>query len=81
MAKIRVALVIVVDALLFVALLLMYNIDQMVNGTLYYFGLIADLGWQQPYYLLSRLSVILIIASIFLFSAVELPISAFKDDD
>jgi hypothetical protein len=51
----------------------------MVNGTLYYFGLISNVGWQQPYFLLSRLSVILIIAAIFVFSLVELPISAFKD--
>ena len=81
MSRIRVALVIFVDALLFVALILMYYIDQMVNGTLYYFGLISDVGWQQPYYLLFRLSVILVIGAIFLFSSVELPISAFKDDD
>ena len=81
MSRIRIGLVIFVDALLFVALILMFSLDQMVNGTLYYFGLISNVGWQQPYFLLFRLSVILIIAAIFVFSLVELPISAFKDED
>jgi hypothetical protein len=51
----------------------------MINGTLYYFGLIFDNGWAQPYFLLSRISVIFIIAAIFMISSVELPISAFKE--
>jgi hypothetical protein len=58
---------------------MIYYVDQMVNGTLYYFGLIFDNGWAQPYYLLSRLSVILIIAAILMISSAELPISALKE--
>jgi len=58
---------------------MIYYVDQMVNGTLYYFGLIFDNGWAQPYYLLSRLSVILIIAAIVMISSAELPIPALKE--
>jgi hypothetical protein len=79
MSKLRSGLVILVDILLSIALLLIYYIDQMINGTMYYFGLIFDNGWAQPYLLLSRISVILIIAAIFMISSVELPISAFKE--
>jgi hypothetical protein len=78
-SKPRSALVILVEVLLSIALLLIYYIDQMINGTLYYFGLILDNGWAQPYFLLSRISVILIIAAIFMISSVELPISVFKE--
>jgi len=81
MSKLRIGIVILVDVLLFIALILIYYIDQMVNGTLYYFGLISDSGWLQPYFLLSRISVILTIAAIFIISSVELPISAFKEKD
>jgi heme/copper-type cytochrome/quinol oxidase subunit 3 len=81
MSRIRIGLVILLDALLFVALILIYYIDQMVNGTLYYYGLISNEGWLQPYYLLSRLSVILIIAAIFVISSVELPFSTFKEKE
>ena len=79
MSKLRIGFVILVDVLLFIALILIYYIDQMVNGTLYYFGLIFDTGWAHPYYLLSRISVILIIAAIFMIFSVGLPASAFKE--
>ena len=81
MSKIRIVFVIFVDMLLFTALIMIYYVDQMINGTLYYFGLIFDAVWAQPYNLLSRLTVILIIAAIFLISSVELPISAFKEKE
>ena len=81
MAKIRICLIIFVDALLFIALVLIYYIDQMVNGTLYNFGLISDQGWLQPYLLLSRISVILIIAAIIVISSVLLPIPALKEEN
>jgi hypothetical protein len=78
-SKARIGVVILVDVLLLIALILIYQIDQMVNGTLYYFGLIFDNGWAQPYYLLSRISVIAVIVAIFMISSVELPISIFKE--
>ena len=78
-SKLRIGFVILVDTLLFIVLVLIYFIDQMVNDTLYYFGLISDQGWLQPYSLLSRISVILIIAAIIMISSVELPISVLKE--
>ena len=81
MSKLRISIVILVDFLLFIALILIYYIDQMVNGTLYYFGLIFDTGWAHPYYLLSRISVILIIAAIIMISSVLLPIPALKEEN
>jgi heme/copper-type cytochrome/quinol oxidase subunit 3 len=79
MSRLRIGFVILTDVLLIIALIMIYYVDQMVNGTLYYFGLIFDNGWAQPYYLLSRLSVILIIAAILMISSAEIPISALKE--
>ena len=79
MSKLRVGLVVFVDVLLFIALILIYQMDQLVNGTLYYYGLIFDYGWYLQYTLLSRLSVVGIGVAMFLLSSVELPISAFKE--
>jgi hypothetical protein len=80
-SKIRVGIVILVDALLIIALIGMYYIDQLVNGKLYYYGLIASSGWQQQFYLLFRLIIIFIIVAIFIISLIEMPISAFKDEE
>lgn len=81
MAKVRIGFVILVDILLFIALVLIYYIDQMINGTLCHFGLISDKGWLQPYFLLSKITVILIIAAIIMISSAELPISVLKEKD
>jgi hypothetical protein len=81
MSKIRICFIIFVDGLLFIALVLIYYIDQMVNATLYNFGLISDQGWLQPYFLLSRISAILIIAAIIVISSVLLPIPALKEEN
>jgi hypothetical protein len=81
MSKRRIGFVILTDILLFIALIMIYYIDQMINGMLYYFGLIFDNAWAQPYYLLSRLSVILMIGAIIAISSVELPISALKEKE
>jgi hypothetical protein len=81
MSKLRVSLVVFVDVMLFIALILIYQIDQLVNGTLYYHGLIFNYGWYLQYTLLSRLSAVGIALAMFLLSSVELPISAFKEKD
>ncbi len=81
MSKVRIGFVMLVDILLSIALILIYYIDRIVNGTLYYFGLISDQGWLQPYFLLSRISAILIIAAIIIISSVLLPIPALKEKD
>lgn len=81
MSKLRIGVIIFADLLLVTSLIMIYFLDQMVNGTLYNFGLIFDVGWSQPYYNLSRLAVGLIIVAIFIVSSVELPISAFKEKE
>jgi hypothetical protein len=58
MSKPRIVLVILVDLLLVTALILIYQINQMINSALYYFGLLFDNAWTQSHFLLSRLSVI-----------------------
>jgi hypothetical protein len=53
----------------------------MTNGTLYHFGLIFDWGRVQPYYMFSRLTVILIIVAILMISSAQLPISSLKEKE
>jgi hypothetical protein len=67
--------------MLFVALVLIVQIDRLVHGTLYNYGLVFDEGWAQPYWLMFRVSVGLIVAAIFLISVVELPYPAFEEKD
>ena len=81
MSKLQAGFIVFVDILLFAALVMIYYIDQMVNGTLYYFGLIFDWGWAQPYYMLTRLTIILIIAAILMISSAQLPISSLKEKE
>jgi hypothetical protein len=73
MSKIRIALVVLADILLFTAVVLLIQIDQLVNGTLYYYGLVFNNEWAQPYWIMFRICVILIISAIILISLVELP--------
>lgn len=79
MSKWRAAFIILVDSMLIIALVMIYYIDQMVNGTLYYYGLLADQGWMQPYFLLSRVCAIVIIVALFVISFVELPTPIFAE--
>jgi hypothetical protein len=60
---------------------MIYYVDEMTNGTLYHFGLIFDWGRVQPYYMFSRLTVILIIAAILMISSAQLPISSLKEKE
>jgi len=78
-SKLRIALVALGDTFLLAALVLLLQIDQLVNGTLYYHGLIFSNAWAQPYLLMFRLCVILIIAAIIVISVVELPYPAFEE--
>ena len=81
MSRLRVALVILGDVMLLAAVILVLLIDQLVNGTLYSYGLVFSNDWAQPYELLLSVSLILIIVAIFLISVVELPHPAFQDDE
>jgi len=80
-SRLRVALVILGDVMLLVAVILLLQIDQLVNGTLYSYGLIFSSDWAQPYWLLLRVSLALIVVAILLISVVELPHPAFQDDE
>jgi hypothetical protein len=81
MSKRRIALVVLGDIFLFIAVIMLLQIDQLVNGTLYYYGLIYSDAWAQPYLLMFRICVILIVSAIFLMSVVELPYPAFEEKD
>ena len=79
MSKLRVTIVILGDTFLLAALVLLIQIDQLVNGSLYYYGLVFSNEWAQPYLLLFRITVILIISAIIMMSVVELPYPAFQE--
>ena len=68
------------DAMLCVALVLIVQIDNLVNGTLYNYGLSFSDSWAQPYWLMLRVSMVLIVAAIFVISAVELPYPLFEEN-
>jgi len=67
--------------MLFIVVILLLQIDQLVNGTLYSYGLIFSSDWAQPYWLLLRVSLALIVVAILLISVVELPHPAFQEDE
>jgi hypothetical protein len=80
-SRLRVALVILGDALLLIVVILLLQIDWLVNGTLYGYGLVFSSDWAQPYWLLMRVSLVLIVVAVFLISVVELPHPAFQEDE
>jgi len=79
MSKARAAIVVLGDALLVGALVLLLEIDKLVNGTLYDYGLKFSNDWAQPYWLMFRLSLVLIVVAVILITVVELPHPAFED--
>lgn len=81
MSRARVALVVLGDIMLIAALVLVLEIDQLVHGTLYNYGLVFSYDWAQTYWLLFRVTVALIIIAIIIISLVELPHPAFEETD
>jgi hypothetical protein len=79
MSKLRVAIVVLGDAMLVAAVVLLLEIDKLVNGTLYSYGLVFSDNWAQPYWLMFRLTLVLIVAAVILISVVELPYPAFEE--
>jgi hypothetical protein len=79
MSKARAALVVLGDAMLIVAIALLLEIDKLVNGTLYSYGLIFSDDWAQPYWLMFRAALVLIVIAIVLISVIELPYPAFEE--
>jgi hypothetical protein len=79
MARIRAALVVLGDAMLIAVVVMLLEIDKMVHGTLYDYGLVFSYDWAQSYWLLFRASLALIIVAVILISLVELPYPAFQE--
>jgi hypothetical protein len=80
MSKVRALFVLLADILLVIVLVLLLQIDKLVNGTLYYYGLTFSIDWAQPYWWMFRISLVLIIIAIFLISVVELPSPSFEEE-
>jgi hypothetical protein len=55
------------------------EIDKLVNGTLYWNGLVFSYDWAQPYWLFFRVTIVLIVVAVVLISIVELPHPALED--
>jgi hypothetical protein len=79
MSKLRAALVVLGDVMLIAAVALLLEIDKLVNSTLYNYGLVFSYDWAQPYWLMFRVSLVLIVVAIVLISVVELPYPAFEE--
>ena len=80
-SALRAGLVVFGDAMLCIVLAMLVQIDHLVNSTLYDYGLAFNDVWAQPYWLMLRISMGLIVAAIFLVSVVELPYPIFEDKD
>ena len=80
-SKLRIALVVLADALVFIALIMLSQIDKLVHGTLYSYGLRFDIAWAEPYWLMYKIMLVALVAAILLFSLVELPVPAFEEKD
>lgn len=79
MSRLRVALVVLGDAMLIVAVVFLLEIDRLVHDTLYGYGLTFSYEWAEPYWLLLRLSIALIVIAIIIISLVEIPHPAFEE--
>jgi formate hydrogenlyase subunit 4 len=79
MSKARVALVVVGDAMLVSAIALLLQLDKLINGTLYDYGLVFSDDWAQPYWLMLRVTLFLIVIVIIILSVIELPYPAFEE--
>jgi hypothetical protein len=77
-SKIRALVILFVDLLLVVALVLLFQVDKLVNGTLYDYGLTFSAVWAEPYWAMLRSSLVLIVIAIIVISVVELPYPSFQ---
>ena len=77
-SKIRALVILLVDIILVVALVLLLQVDRLVNGTLYEYGLTFSSQWAEPYWAMFRSSLILIVIAIIIVSVVELPYPSFE---
>ena len=79
MSRARAALVVIGDVILIAVVALILEVDQIINVTLYNYDLVFSNDWAQPYWLMLRVTLVLIVASIIIISVVELPSPAFEE--
>ncbi|HVP92512.1 MAG TPA: hypothetical protein VMS94_02085 [Acidobacteriota bacterium] len=77
-SRIRTLVILFVDLLLVIALVLLFQVDKLVNGTLYDYGLTFSAAWAEPYWTMLRSSLVLIVIAIIVISVVELPYPSFE---
>jgi hypothetical protein len=77
-SKIRALVILSADVMLVVALVLLFQIDKLVNSTLYNYGLAFSAEWAEPYWVMLRSSLLLIAIAIIIISVVELPYPSFE---
>lgn len=66
------------DAMLIVVLVLLSYIDKLVHGTLYNYRLVFSVEWADPYWMMMRTSMILIVIVILILSILDLPYPSLK---
>ena len=79
MTKARAAIVIIGDAILITVVAALLQIDKIINGTLYDYSLTFSNDWAQPYWLMFRATVALIVIAVIIISIIELPYPAFEE--
>ena len=79
-SKIRAFVILFVDLLLVIALVLLFQVDKLVNSTLYDYGLTFNDAWADPYWTMLRSSLVLIVVAIIVISMVELPHPSFQKE-
>jgi outer membrane biosynthesis protein TonB len=79
--KARTATSIIVVASLFVVFAMLLAINQLVNVTLYDYGLQYSLNWSNPYVLYLDLAILLVIIDVFLVGIVEIAYPALKNEE
>ena len=65
--------------MLIAVLVLLLEIDKVVNIVLYNYGLVFSYDWAEPYWLMFRISFVLVIIAAILISVVELPHPVFEE--
>lgn len=69
---IRASVFISLNAMLIMALISLFLLDNLINGLLYDFGLVFSLTWAEPYWLMMRTSMVMIVVVFFVFCALEI---------
>jgi hypothetical protein len=73
------AAIVIGDAVLIAVVAVLLEIDKLINVTLYDYGLGFSNDWAQPYWLMFRAALVLIVVSIIIISIIELPYPAFEE--